>query len=295
MNRPLLRRAIVSGADAAYFPLLADLVDSLTDRGARQSAALCILDLGLKPFQKEWLASHEAIIVAPGWDLVVSEETRTRPGYMAMTARPFLPRHFPGHDVYLWLDSDIWVQRPDALDPFWLGASRHPLAIVPELGRSYYSLYGDNGARQMHRQAYRTAFGEDAGDKLMRFPILNSGAFAATADSPIWETWQEFAASAMANGQLKHSEQAALNAAVYSRNLRPEMLPARFNWVCTLSVPAFDPETKLLVEPEAPHDPLELVHLCGAPTRLSISRTDGEPAEEGGLGYGHFRGGGYTP
>ena len=53
-----------------------------------------------------------------------------------MTARPFLPRYFPDHDVYLWIDADCWVQQWDAIALFLRGAQRRPIAVAPEIHRA---------------------------------------------------------------------------------------------------------------------------------------------------------------
>ena len=44
--------------------------------------------------------------------------TSSKDGYKALTARPFLPRYFPGFDLYLWIDGDCWVQQGDAIALF---------------------------------------------------------------------------------------------------------------------------------------------------------------------------------
>jgi len=66
-----------------------------------------------------------------------------------MTARPYLPKHFPGHAVYLWIDADAWVQDDTVLDIFVSGARRGMLAVVPEVDRGYWTIHKrpNSGAR----------------------------------------------------------------------------------------------------------------------------------------------------
>ena len=61
---------------------------------------------------------------------------RLKDGYKALTARPFLPRYFPGFDLYFWIDADCWVQQGDALALFQRAARTGALAVAPEIHRS---------------------------------------------------------------------------------------------------------------------------------------------------------------
>src|SRR3546814_1053768 len=68
-------------------------------------------DLGLTAAQRDWVTPRVAKCVVPGWDLDVPETWRSgKLHYRALTVRPFLPQHFPGYDVYIWIDADVWLQ-----------------------------------------------------------------------------------------------------------------------------------------------------------------------------------------
>jgi hypothetical protein len=56
-----------SGADSGYFPLLRDTVLSILAQ--RRNAAIGILDFGLAPGQRDWLAERVTHLVRPDWDL----------------------------------------------------------------------------------------------------------------------------------------------------------------------------------------------------------------------------------
>ena len=88
-------------------------------------------------------------------------------------------------------------------------------------------------------------------DRLIDFPILNSGAVAIHRSHPIWEEWRKALLKTINTVVLLHSEQAALNHAAYlSPGLaRPLMLPAAANWVCAQALPKWDPRCKN-VEPD---------------------------------------------
>ncbi len=79
----------------------------------------------------------------------------------------------------------------------------------------------------------------------------------------------------MQRSALKHSEQAALNMAIYtgSETGRPHLLPALANWVCGCSCPMWDDLRKKLVEPNLPHEVLGLVHLTGVTQQIQLPTT----------------------
>jgi hypothetical protein len=95
---------IVSAADSGYFPLLRDAVASV--RALDSQVAIGVLDLGLAPDQLAWLAAQAVQVVKPGWDIDFPGRERMPETFKAQVARPFLPRHFPGHEMYFWLDAD---------------------------------------------------------------------------------------------------------------------------------------------------------------------------------------------
>ena len=67
------KNAIVSLADANYFPLLEELVDSIKRFKESENVAICILDAGLTQQQKEKLSNKVDEIKSAEWDIEVSE------------------------------------------------------------------------------------------------------------------------------------------------------------------------------------------------------------------------------
>ena len=51
--------------------------------------------------------------------------------FKAQFARPFLPRHFPGYETYLWIDADAWLQDWRAVELYVAAACGDRLAITP--------------------------------------------------------------------------------------------------------------------------------------------------------------------
>jgi hypothetical protein len=183
------RLLIASAADRNYFPLLRDAVLSI--QALRRDAAIGVLDLGLDEQHRAWLSTRVAHIVRPGWDLDFPGRERTPETLKAQVARPFLRRHFPGYERYLWIDADAWLQDGRAIDLYVSAAGHDKLAITPEIDRAYKRHYKRPKpfGWTLAWKNYREAFGWRAADRLGRNPMVNCGVFAQHHAAPHWELW----------------------------------------------------------------------------------------------------------
>lgn len=249
---------IATGADANYYALLCDLLDSLRDRGIR--APIGVLDFGLEEAQRRALDRDGIRIVAPGWDFDFPGIEKLPSFYKAYTTRPWIPKHFPGYDYYLWLDCDIWVQDAAVLDLYLAVARAGKLAITPHIGRSYESFKKWQRPRfntAMFREYVRGGWGWRTANEFARFPICNCGAFALKNDAPHWALWRR----AMHPKRTKMWEQTPLNYVIYHDKAPTGLLPDLCNWICIDAPPMVDEKRGLLVEPEPPHQTIGLIHL----------------------------------
>ncbi len=258
----------ITGGDADYFDLLRDCVGSLRATEEGRAMTLGILDCGLTAEQRAWFAEQGAIFVVPEWDFDFPGRARLKDGYKALTARPFLPRYFPGFDLYLWIDADCWVQQGDAISLFLRRRGR-ALAAAPEIHRSmrhYHHAWTEfstiNGA------AYAAAFGQETADRLIRFPLINAGVFALAAVAPHWQGWAGLLGEALQRS-ADMTDQIALNVLVYDHGFACEPLPSRCNWPIHHATPAWDAERGLFVEPAMPYDPLGILHMTIYTKRLA--------------------------
>jgi hypothetical protein len=282
---PVTEKAIaITGGDANYFDLMRDCIGSLRAVPEGRAMALGILDCGLTDEQRAWCRGQGATqIVEPIWDFDFPGRDKLKEGYKALTARPFLPRYFPGHDLYLWIDGDCWVQQGDALVLFLRAARTGRLAVAPEIHRSmrhYHHAWTEfstvNGA------AYEKGFGRELAERLIRYPLINAGVFALQHDAPHWQGWAAVLGEALQRS-TDMTDQIALNVMVYDRGFSYEPLPSRCNWPVHHATPAWDAERQLFVEPAMPHEPLGILHLTIYTKRLKAldvrelgGRHDGE-------------------
>ncbi|HYM71711.1 MAG TPA: hypothetical protein VET89_01930 [Stellaceae bacterium] len=271
---PLTDLIIVSAADSGYFPLLHDAVSSV--RALNRDVPVGVLDLGLAPDQLAWLGNQAVQIVRPGWDVDFPGRERMPETFKAQVARPFLPRHFPGYEMYFWLDADAWLQEWRAVELYCAAAGSGKLAIALELDRAYKRHYKRPKLLGMNLawKTYREAFGWRVADRLGRNPTANCGVFALHRTAPHWAAWARVMTRVLHRTRFFFVEQIALNYAIFGDGLPANFLPAYCNWAVGDALPAFDAARRLFVEPHAPHETIGVVHLAGPDQKTGVFRLD---------------------
>lgn len=257
-----MRFVIVSAADRRYFGLLRGLVRSCHAHPGGRQVPICVLDLGLDADQRAWLRARDVELAEPGWDVDFPGRAETPLTFRAQTARPFLPRHVPGHDVYLWMDADTWVQDWGAVETYVAAAESGRMAITPEVDRCYSITFNTPHARAQYA-SYESVYGVEAAQQCGLNPTLNSGVFALRGDAPHWEMWAGELEQALQRTRSFYIEQFSLNYLLYTRRPPTYFLPARFNWISWYAVPLFKASTGRFVEPSAPFAPIGIMHLTG--------------------------------
>lgn len=255
-----MRTLVVTAANESFMPLLRGLIESLQQWEPRPFNDLACFDLGLAPESRYWLEGIARHVVEPDWDLPVDEKLRReQPELRALTVRPFLPRYFPGYDIYLWIDADAWVQERFALEWLFVAAASGRLAAVPQVHHAHLQTEGSFNWRVQRMQAY---FGQEAGRRLLWNTYVNAGVFALRSDAPHWASWAGwFDQGLKATGGKPCCDQTALNQAIWMERLPVAPLPALCNWLCHLALPRFDVARRKFCEPTAPGLPIGILHL----------------------------------
>ncbi|MBE9558263.1 MAG: hypothetical protein IMF08_15505 [Proteobacteria bacterium] len=290
---------IVTGADSGFFEMLQDLVLSIREFPEGRDCALAVFDFGLTDEQRDWLAPRVTHIATADWDITFPDMDRA-PEYMkSFVVTAFLPKYFPGHGVYVWLDADAWLQNWSAVPLLIEGARRDGFAAITEVDRNYKRL--SSGLRlRLHKytpllrgrvrkvrswqQKYMDRlYPPSGGQAHLLQPLINAGVFAVTADAPHWDAWVDSYRLARIRDYRDLNDQTPLNHAVYTRDLPVHKLPAWCNWLCCHALPMVDMERRLLVEPSLPHHPIGILHIAGETKEgvHEIPEIDGETATTG--------------
>jgi hypothetical protein len=281
---------IISGADAGYFSLAQDLFNSIALHKFAVNFDLGMLDVGLSSDQLPWFAERNITVAKAGQDIdfPARDVWEASFPYRAMTARPNLRRYFPGYDIYLWLDADIWVQTPDAINALIPAAAKSDaLHIAMEFDRSYPLFFKSATMWNVYHGWYHACFNDDNVTAHMTLkPMLNSGMFAMAGHSPVWDEWLRIYTDALQkikvlDSQTIMTEQLSLNRAVYMSGLPYVVMPATFNWLTFFGTPMLDQATGLYVEPSPPYAPISQFHLTQKPKHKieTITCRDGSTVE----------------
>jgi len=262
---------IISLADANYFELLNELVDSIKSFDQSKEIAICIMDAGLQKNQVEILEKKVDQIKKAEWDIEVpSFKVKGREWLKSQVSRAFLPRYFPGYKKYLWIDADAWVNSWYAIELFLKGCDNKKLAIATSADRSYGRVlraewFLGSFAKiksQNYKHAKSSGFSEKIAREVALKPHLNIGAFSLEIDAPHWDVWQKNLKKALSSGKIWGSEQIAMNITIYSDNLDVEILPAYCNWTL-IEVIKFDKKNNTFVEPYLPNHEIGIIHFAG--------------------------------
>jgi lipopolysaccharide biosynthesis glycosyltransferase len=265
------KNVIISLADANYFELVNELVDSIKSHKQSKNVAICIMDAGLKSEQIEILDKKVDLIKKAEWDIEVSSsKVKNKEWLKSQVSRAFLPKYFPGYEKYLWIDADAWVNSWYAIELYFKGCEKKKLSIATSADRAYGRVLRADWlfrsfARiksQNYKHAKSSGFSEKIARRVALKPHLNIGVFALELDAPHWEVWQKNLKKALSSGKIWGSEQIAMNITIYNDNLAVEILPAYCNWTLIEAL-KFDEKRNTLVEPYLPNHEIGIVHFAG--------------------------------
>ncbi len=259
-----MRAIIITGGDAGYFTLMSECLMSLAPFCAANGVARGALDFGLVADQRQELARAGIAVVSPGWDYPLATFDTPPPDYFrAMTARPHLPAHFPGYDLYMWLDADCWVQDEAAVRLYLDAAAELGFAVTPETDRSYGPFFQNLSLIDLLHRCYTTCYDDKAALALTHYPVINCGAFAALGDAPHWAAWSAELGEVLARIRQPFffAEQTALNKMLRENRLPVGYLPSRCNWMCHRAFPRLAADGITFCEPHPPYQPLGILHL----------------------------------
>jgi hypothetical protein len=272
------RVLVVTASDSRFMPFLRGMLASIAPCLAQPAVSLACFDIGLTSDDRRSLQSIGATLAVPQAHLGVDPAAHG-PALRSFLARPFLPEYFPGHDVYVWIDSDVWLQDRTVFADYVAGARHEGMAITHEREASYRFQPWLLGWTTKH---FLLGYGIGNTAWLLSRPHLNAGFFAIHADAPHWRAWAaHYEAAIRRTGRLVPHDQFALNQALHGPGRQGSLglcvLEPRCNWICDRGVPMWNEEAGQFCEPRPPFRPIGAMHLAGPAKRTSyrIRRSGG--------------------
>ena len=265
------KNVIVSLADANYYPLLDELINSIKRFKDSENIAICILDAGLTEEQKINLSSKVDEIKSAEWDIEVPDyKVKGKEWLKSQVSRAFLPNYFPNYEKYLWIDCDAWVNDWKCIELYFKACENGKLGITQTIGPGYKItskvnwLFGKLAIikSQNFKHAVKSKIGFDKARKLAFAPHINIGVFSMEKNSKGWKSWQDNLFQTLKAGNIFGSEGLAINMSVYIDNLETEFLPLSCNWISSNLLPKYDEENQTFVEPFLPNYKIGIMHLA---------------------------------
>ena len=225
------KNVIVSLADANYFPLLNELVDSIKRFKESDNVAICILDAGLEKEQIEKLSKKVDEIKPAEWDIEVpGYKVKGKEWLKSQVSRAFLPKYFPSYEKYLWIDCDAWVNDWNSVDLYFKACNNGKLGITQTIGPGYKItskvnwLFGKLALikSQNFKHAVKSKISYADARKLAFAPHINIGVFSLEKNSNGWSVWQNNLSKTLKAGNIFGSEGLAINMSVYIDDLETE-------------------------------------------------------------------------
>ena len=265
------KNVIVSLADANYYQLLDELINSIKRFKDSENIAICILDAGLTEEQKINLSSKVDEIKSAEWDIEVPDyKVKGKEWLKSQVSRAFLPNYFPNYKKYLWIDCDAWVNDWKCIELYFKACENGKLGITQTIGPGYKItskvnwLFGKLAIikSQNFKHAVKSKIGFDKARKLAFAPHINIGVFSMEKNSKGWKSWQDNLLQTLKAGNIFGSEGLAINMSVYVDNLETEFLPLNCNWITSNLLPKYDEENQTFVEPFLPNYKIGIIHLA---------------------------------
>jgi hypothetical protein len=172
-------------------------------------------------------------------------------------------------DIIMWIDSDCWVQRPEAIGAFLLGTLQNQdvFTICTTIDNEYpRCVDGYIGYQDGYLKLNSDILGEADGKFLYGKAVFCSGVFAADRRSQLWQLWEDKVTElydkedgiASQPGLAHMAEQQALNLILHqTRGFL--VLPTEYNWMCHAStVKRMDGWVRILPSGRVPY----ILHLA---------------------------------
>jgi hypothetical protein len=237
----MTKSTIVFSCDENFVPFARGLVLSLKQFGLpNQTLDINFIDVGCEAASLDWFRSQG--IRVTGFDYrdhyAFDSDVKVERYHQSLLCRPIIPQMMPGYNVYLFIDSDIWIQESFVMEYFIGLAEKYQEKIIisPNVDSSYVAAYGRtmdfvNGVYRVFANAYSA---EVAKEYAVR-PIFNCGLFAMSSACPLWGQWKaelDVVFNRNYPGYDKHGvEQAAMNYLIYKTG---QFIPldGTFNYHC---------------------------------------------------------------
>ena len=265
------KTALVFSTDRGFAPLAKGLVLSLLGQKGHARFSLNMVDIGCSAVTLAWMKKHGVNVAKFDREKYLGKiEVTTKPYQQAMHCRPFLGDIFPGSDIYVWCDADIWVQDISYLLTYVEVVEKNPekVPISPLVDFSYgFSYENFSEFVGYNKTWYTDTYGPVVASTYCNKAVLSSGVFAMHRGNPLWKAWANEMAAILKRSYTSHfsshlAEQTAFNYLLYSSG-RFIPVSALHNYNCHIGRAVRSEKSTVQID-YAPFDSIGIIHLTYA-------------------------------
>ena len=231
------KTCIVLAGDSNIFPLTIGCLLSISEL-RKKDITINFIDTGCSLDQLEIIKILVDRIVKFDEKLSIFPKGDLRPYWRAQACRPFIHKYFPEHEIFFWLDSDLWFQNPLIIIDLIKDVKKFGSVIASEFYEGYdifqdpvkYKNYYVQKKHFMNFYKDKININDDA--------YYNIGVLGVSKSSGLFEEFEKVLKILYSVVYTHMTDQIAFNEVLFKTKLFTTVHPIN-NWMCNLGFPNF--------------------------------------------------------
>lgn len=229
------KTCIVIAGDSNIFPLTIGCLLSISEL-RKKDIAINFIDTGCSLGQLEIIKTLVDRIIKFNVELSISPKGELRPYWRAQACRPFIHKYFPEHEIYFWLDSDLWFQDPLAIIDLIKDVKKTGSVIASEFYAGYDTFR--DPIKSKHYYTQKKHFMNFYKDKINinDDAYYNIGVLGVSKSSGLFDEFEKILKILYGVVYTHMTDQIAFNEVLSKTKLFTCVHPVN-NWMCNLGSP----------------------------------------------------------
>lgn len=253
------KTCIVIAGDSNIFPLTIGCLLSISEL-RKKDIAINYIDTGCSLDQLEIIKILVDRIVKFDEKLSIFPRGDLRPYWRAQACRPFIHKYFPEHEIFFWLDSDLWFQNPLIIIDLIKDVKKFGSVIASEFYDGYDTFQDPIKSKNYYMQ--KKHFMNFYKDKIniSDEAYYNIGVLGISKSSGLFEEFEKVLKTLYSVVYTHMSDQIAFNEVLFKTKLFTTVHPIN-NWMCNLGLPNFI--DGVFYDPFKDKSKINVLHLSG--------------------------------
>jgi len=253
------KTCVVIAGDSNIFPLTIGCLLSISELRTKD-IAINFIDTGCSVDQLERIKILVDKIIKFNDELSIFPKGDLRPYWRAQACRPFIHKYFPEHEIYFWLDSDLWFQNPLIILDLINDVKKFGSVIASEFYGGYDTFQDSVKSKNYYMQ--KKHFMNFYKDKINinDDAYYNIGFLGISRSSGLFEEFEKVLKILYGVVYTHMTDQIAFNEVLFKTKLFTSIHPLN-NWMCNLGSPNFI--DNIFFDPSKDKSRINILHLSG--------------------------------